>query len=150
MASLEGSELLRFQPNRYPFLMLDKVTDYVPGKYARGLKNFTNNEWFFPAHFPGHPNVPGVLQIEAMTQMMTVALTTLEGLEGKIPHGLKYSGTFRKEVIPGDTMLIFAEIETWRRGICEGRGVCEVGGETVSTAHMTVAIPGELSRYVPN
>ena len=73
--SLNPSELLNYQPNRYPFLMIDYVTKVEPGKYA-GIQNFTNNEWFFPIHFKGHPNVPGALQLEALAQMLTVAITT--------------------------------------------------------------------------
>ena len=66
--SLNGVQLLEYQPNRYPFLMIDYVTKVIPGKEAKGFKNFTNNEWFFPIHFPGHPNVPGALQLEALAQ----------------------------------------------------------------------------------
>ena len=57
--SLNCVELLDYQPNRYPFLMIDYVTDVMPGSYARGYKNLTMNEWYFPKHFPGHPNMPG-------------------------------------------------------------------------------------------
>ena len=69
--SLNSVELLDYQPNRYPFLMIDYVTEVIPGKSAKGYKNFTNNEWFFPIHFVGHPNVPGALQLEALAQMLT-------------------------------------------------------------------------------
>ena len=81
--TLNSTELLDYQPNRYPFLMIDYVSKFEPGKMANGYKNFTNNEWFFPIHFPGHPNVPGALQLEALAQMLTVAITTLPGNKGK-------------------------------------------------------------------
>ena len=71
-------------PHRYPFLMIDYVTDVEPGKYAKGFKNLTNNEWYFPIHFPKGPNMPGALQLEAMAQMLTVAITTQKDLEGSI------------------------------------------------------------------
>lgn len=129
--------------------MIDKVTDYEPGVFASGYKNFTNNEWFFPAHFPGHANVPGVLQLEAMTQMMTVALTTLEGMEGTIPHGLNYSGEVKQEVLPGDRMDIHAVIHSWRRGICSGEARCEVDGITVSLGRMVIAVPSVLNSFLP-
>ena len=73
---LDAKELQRFQPNRYPFLMIDHVTEVEPGIYAKGFKNLTNNEWYFPVHFPNGPNMPGALQLEAMAQMLTVAITT--------------------------------------------------------------------------
>ena len=75
--SLNSYELLDYQPNRYPYLMIDFVTCVEPGKFAHGYKNLSNNEWFFPKHFPGHPNFPGALQLEALAQMLTVAITTL-------------------------------------------------------------------------
>ena len=73
---LDANELQRYQPNRYPFLMIDYVTDVEPGKHAKGYKFLTNNEWYFPVHFPGGANMPGALQLEAMAQMLTVAITT--------------------------------------------------------------------------
>ena len=59
--SLNSVELQEYQPNRYPFLMIDYVDEVSPGKYARGYKNMTMNEWFFPVHFPSGPNMPGAL-----------------------------------------------------------------------------------------
>lgn len=149
MPTLEGSQLLRFQPNRFPFLMIDRVTDYAPGRYARGYKNFTNNEWFFPVHFKGHPNVPGVLQVEAMAQMITVALTTIDGLEGETTRFLNCAAKFRKEVLPGDRMDIDTEIVSWRRGICTGTAICSVDGKTVSEGNLVVSVPKELLRFSP-
>ena len=99
--SLNSVELLEYQPNRYPFLMIDEVTKVQPGVLAEGLKNLTNNEWYFPIHFPNNPNVPGVLQLEALAQMLTVAITTLPGNKGKITHALSHEVRFRKEILPG-------------------------------------------------
>ena len=106
--SLNSVELLRFQPNRYPFLMIDEVTHVIPGKSAKGFKNLTSNEWFFPIHFPGAPNMPGALQLEALAQMLTVAITTQENLAGMVTHAISHKVRFRKEVLPGDRF----EIET--------------------------------------
>ena len=82
--SLNYEELLAYQPNRYPFLMIDKVESVLPGKYAKGHKNLTNNEWYFPIHFPGGANMPGALQLEALAQMLTVATPRPE-LKVKLP-----------------------------------------------------------------
>ena len=71
---LNGQQLQKYQPNRYPFLMIDRVTELMPGDYALGYKNLSNNEWFFPIHFENNPNMPGALQLEAMAQMLTVVL----------------------------------------------------------------------------
>ncbi len=149
MRSLDAVELQRFQPNRYPFLMIDRVTDYEPGVYANGYKNFTNNEWFFPVHFPGAPNVPGALQLEAMAQMLTVALTTIEGLEGSVTHAMKHAVRFRKEVLPGDRFEICAKVLSWSRGVCTGYATSRVDGDIVSEAEMTITIPEILKSYLP-
>ena len=136
--SLTSIELQEYQPNRYPFLMIDFVDEVLPGKYARGYKNMTMNEWFFPIHFPGGPNMPGALQLEALAQMLTVAITTLPGLKGKVTHALSHTVRFRKEVLPGEKFEIHTEVISWKRGICKG---CE--------ADMLITIPEILEEYLP-
>ena len=146
---LGPSELLEYQPNRYPFLMIDVVEDVVPGEYARGFKNLTWNEWYFPQHFPGEPNLPGVLQLEAFAQLMTVAITTLPGLKGKVTRGLSFKISIRREVIPGDRLDLETHILSWKRGIAKGTGVGKVNGEIVSTAEITILIPDILKSFQP-
>jgi len=146
---LNAEELKRFQPNRYPFLMIDYVTDVEPGVHAKGYKNLSNNEWYFPVHFPGGPNMPGALQLEAMAQMLTVALTTQEGLEGKVTHALEHKVRFRKEVLPGEQLFIEANIISWRRGICKGRAIGYTHGEVACEADMLITIPDILDQYIP-
>ena len=132
-----------------PFLMIDKVTEVLPGKYAKGYKNLTNNEWYFPKYFEDHPNMPGALQLEAMAQMLTVAITTIEGLQGKITHALEHKVRFKKEVFPGDRLDISTELISWRRGIGIGQGTCYVEGKEVSSAKMTITIPEILEQFIP-
>jgi len=147
--SLNSIELQEYQPNRYPFLMIDVVELVVPGKSARGYKNLTMNEWYFPVHFPGHPNMPGALQLEALAQMLTVAVTTQEGLKGSVTHALSHTVRFRKEVIPGDRFDIETEVVSWSRGICHGKGVGRTNGEVACEAEMTITIPEILEKYLP-
>ena len=115
--SLNSIELQKYQPNRYPFLMIDHVSLVEPGVLAIGYKNFTNNEWFFPKHFPGHPNFPGALQLEALAQMLTVAITTLEGNKGKITLAISHKINLKREVFPGEKFDIKTEVVSWKRGI---------------------------------
>lgn len=146
---LDPIQLQEFQPNRYPFLMIDVVEEVVPGRFARGYKNLTLNEWYFPQHFPGHPNMPGALQLEALAQMLTVAITTLEGLKGMVTHALSHTVRFRKEVLPGDKLQIETEVISWSRGICRGQGVGRTNGEIAVEAEMTITIPQILEQYLP-
>lgn len=147
--SLNSTELLDYQPNRYPFLMIDYVTEVVPGVSAEGYKNLTMNEWYFPIHFPNHPNVPGVLQLEALAQMLTVAITTLPGNKGKITHALSHEVRFKKEVLPGQKFVIKTKVNSWKRGICEGFGQGLVDDEVACEAKMKITIPEILEKYLP-
>jgi 3-hydroxyacyl-[acyl-carrier-protein] dehydratase len=147
--SLSPQELLSFQPNRFPFLMIDHVSAVEPGKFASGHKNLTWNEWFFPLHFPGNPNVPGALQLESMAQLLTVVITTLPGMAGKVTHALSHKVRFRKEIIPGDRLDLYAELISWNRGIAKGRGWGKVSGEIACEAEMTITIPEILELHLP-
>jgi len=148
--SLNCLELQAYQPNRYPFLMIDHVDEVLPGKYARGYKNLTMNEWYFPVHFPDGPNMPGALQLEALAQMLTVAVTTLPGLKGKVTHALQHTVRFRKEVLPGKKFEIDAQVISWNRGICKGRGIATVDGEVACEADMLITIPEILEQFLPS
>lgn len=147
--SLNAEELKEYQPNRYPFLMIDGVSAVEPGKYAKGHKNLSNNEWYFPVHFPGGPNMPGALQLEAMAQMLTVAITTQDGLKGCVTHALEHTVRFKKEVLPGDTLYIEAHIDSWRRGICKGHATGTTRGEIACEAKMLITIPDILEQFLP-
>ena len=129
--------------------MIDYVTVVVPGKLAKGYKNFSNNEWFFPIHFPGHPNVPGALQLEAMAQMLTVAITTLPGNKGKAAHAISHNVKYKREIVPGERLEIETKVLSWNRGICKGTGKGIVSGELACEAEMTLTIPDILNKFLP-
>jgi 3-hydroxyacyl-[acyl-carrier-protein] dehydratase len=147
--SLDCIKLQEYQPNRYPFLMIDHVDLVIPGICAKGFKNLTMNEWYFPKHFPGAPNMPGALQLEALAQMLTVAITTLPGHKGKVTHALSHTVRFRKEVIPGDRLVIETEVISYKRGIAKGRGVAYTDGDIACEADMLIAIPDILMQFLP-
>lgn len=147
--SLDSEELKRYQPNRYPFLLIDRVTEVVPGKYAKGYKNVTNNEWYIPVHFPGDPNMPGCLQVEAMAQMLTVAILTTEGMEDKIVHGYKHAGTFHQEIVPGDKLEMNAEIISFKRGLCKGKVQGFVDGILTCELESMIIIPDIFNKFKP-
>ncbi len=93
--------------------------------------------------------MPGALQLEALAQMLTVAITTLPGLQGKVTHALQHTVRFRKEVLPGKRFEIDARVLSWSRGICKGRGVATVDGEVACQADMLITIPEILEQYLP-
>ncbi len=147
--SLNAQELQKYEQIRYPLLMIDYVTEVIPGKSAKGYKYFTNNEWFFPIHFPNEPNVPGALQLEAMAQMLTVAITTLPNLAGETTRFISFEVKCKREVLPGERFDIETEVISWRRGICKGKGVAYVNGELACEANMMITIPTVLEQYKP-
>jgi len=134
--TVEIEEIMEMIPHRYPFLLIDKVTDMVLGESAVGIKNVTVNEPFFQGHFPGHPIMPGVLIIEAMAQ--TSAILVIE-TTGKKAGNVVYFMTvdqarFRKPVRPGDRVLLRVEKQRHRGNVWKFRGEARVEGQLVAEA----------------
>ncbi len=134
-ASIEIHEVLARLPHRYPFLLVDRATDYIANTSITGIKNVTVNEPFFPGHFPGAPVMPGVLQIEALAQ--TGALLMSKTLEADISKHLILfmsvdNARFKKPVLPGDVMEMPVEVLFARRNIFKFRGRVMVRGELAS------------------
>lgn len=147
--SFNAEELREYESNRYPFLLIDRVTECVPGKYAKGYKNLTNNEWFFPKHYPGHSMMPGVLQVEALSQMFRVALTTMDELDDVYAVVADMKAKFIKEVHPGDRLDIDAEVKSYARGV--GRGLVKgyVDGSLACVTELTMIFPAVFNIYQP-
>ncbi|MFN0127409.1 MAG: bifunctional UDP-3-O-[3-hydroxymyristoyl] N-acetylglucosamine deacetylase/3-hydroxyacyl-ACP dehydratase [Verrucomicrobiales bacterium] len=132
---LDVNEVMRILPHRYPFLMVDRVIGFEGENKCTAVKSVTINEPFFQGHFPGHPVMPGVLQLEAMAQVASILMLRIPENAGKIGYFMSADEVkFRKPVVPGDTLVIEAEIIKNRRNIGQARGRCTVNGETVSEA----------------
>jgi UDP-3-O-[3-hydroxymyristoyl] N-acetylglucosamine deacetylase/3-hydroxyacyl-[acyl-carrier-protein] dehydratase len=135
--SLDVNMVMKILPHRYPFLMVDRVTK-IDGIKIQAIKNVSINEPFFEGHFPGHPIMPGVLQLEAIAQV--AGILTLNNPEnwGKIAYFLAADTVkWRKPVLPGDTLVIDVEVMKSRGKIGKAKGVCSVNGNTVSEAVVT-------------
>ena len=138
---LNVSEIMSVLPHRYPFLLVDKITELVEGKKAIGTKNVTINEPFFQGHFPNYPVMPGVLIIEALAQVGAVVALSLPENKGKIGFlaGID-EARFRRQVVPGDVLRLEAEMEKMRGGIGKAKAVAYVGEELVCEARLMFAL----------
>jgi UDP-3-O-[3-hydroxymyristoyl] N-acetylglucosamine deacetylase/3-hydroxyacyl-[acyl-carrier-protein] dehydratase len=140
-AVLGPEDILKILPHRYPFLLIDRVTGFSSDLKCTAIKNLTMNEEFFQGHFPGHPVMPGVLQLEAMAQTASILIMRLPDNQGKIGYFLSANNVkFRKPVVPGDTLFVDAEITKMRRNIGQAVATCSVNGEIVSSAELKFAV----------
>jgi len=148
--NLDAYAIQQYQQNRYPLLFIDYVEEVVPGKNAKGHKNFTFNEWFFPAHFADEPNVPGFIQIEALTQLFLMTFLTLPGNKGKKTGFISIENArFKKKIIPGDRLDIQAELKSYRRGLAKGTSTGYIKEEIACSVELVIAIPDILNEFIP-
>ena len=129
-------------PHRYPFLLVDRVTEFEPNKRIVGIKNVTINEPFFQGHFPGHPVMPGVLVIEALAQAggILTQLSHQSGAEGKLFYLVKIDNAkFSKMVVPGDQLVLQVELKRTIRNMALYTGIAKVAGEVTACADILCA-----------
>ena len=139
-AAMDIDEIMRLLPHRYPFLLVDRITR-IDGNKITGLKNVSMNELYFMGHFPGHPIMPGVLQLEAIAQVAGILMLKQFENHGKIAYFMSAESVkFRNPVRPGDTLLIDVELTKTRGKIGRAKGVCTVGGTVVSEAEVTFMV----------
>lgn len=134
---LDINEIMRILPHRFPFLMVDRIIEVQEDTRAVGVKAVTINEPYFVGHFPGHPVMPGVLQVEAMAQVASIVMMRKPENVGKIGYFMSADSVkFRKPVFPGDTLFIHCEMISAKKRLGKAACKCMVNGEVVSEGEL--------------
>jgi 3-hydroxyacyl-[acyl-carrier-protein] dehydratase len=140
MSAMDIHDILEHLPHRYPFLLVDRVLEVVPGQRITALKNVTMNEPFFPGHYPHHPVMPGVLVIEALAQ--TAAILSFKTMGSKPDDKSVYyfvgidGARFKRPVTPGDQLILEVSIITNKRGIWKYAATAKVDGQLAAEAEL--------------
>ena len=136
--------------NKYPWLYLDRVIDIKPGKFVKAIKNFTYNEIFFPAHFPGDPSVPGFIQIECCMQCFLLTFLSLEQYKRhETADRLLNNVQVKRKIVPGDILELFANLDSFSRGVAKGHVESYVNGQQAISFEVTAVVVDELDRFKP-
>jgi 3-hydroxyacyl-[acyl-carrier-protein] dehydratase len=144
---LNYQQILDFQQNREPYLMIDHVDEVVPGKFAKGYKNL-NDEWFFKVHWKDDPNMPGMLQIEGLIQLSALVILTLPGNKGKKMYLTSANDLmFKKKIVPGDKYIMTTKLNHYKRGIANFSAEGSVGDQIVNKAKFNLVLPDEIKKY---
>lgn len=138
---IDLKKILEILPHRYPFLLVDRVTELEPGKKAVGLKNVTINEQFFQGHFPGEPIMPGVLIVEALAQVGGVAVLSMPEHKGKLALFTGINNfRFKQMVKPGDQLELTVTMTAMRSNLGKGEAVAKVDGKVVASGELWFAL----------
>ncbi|MGA6992576.1 MAG: 3-hydroxyacyl-ACP dehydratase FabZ [Candidatus Deferrimicrobiaceae bacterium] len=140
-----AQEIMRLLPHRYPFLLLDRIVEWEPGRRIVGLKNVTINEPFFTGHFPGYPIMPGVLIIEALAQAGGfLALKAMED-EAKIAYFAGIDNCkFRRPVLPGDQLRLECAVIAHKGPVWKVHGQATVDGVLAAKADLTASLADQM------
>ena len=142
---LNKKQIINIQKNRDPYLLMDYATKIVPGKSIEGYKNLKKNEWFFKVHWQGDPNMPGMLQVEAMVQMSSLIIFTLPNINEKTLHLANATNIkFFKKIIPGDKLEILSKLVSSNRGLYKFEAEGYVKKKIACKADFTLILPGSV------
>jgi 3-hydroxyacyl-[acyl-carrier-protein] dehydratase len=141
--------IMECQKNRYPMLFLDRVTECVPGEYAKGFKKFSYNEWFFHGYETSSPKVWNVIQIEAMSQLFLMTFLSKDELRGSIAVSNKFDKVqFFRKIVPGECLELEATLESFGRGVAKGKVIGSVNGEPACSMTCTIIVPKLFGNFL--
>jgi len=142
------SQYLRHVP---PILLVDKILDIKPGIECSTFLKLSKDKWFFNCHYPDYPVMPGSLLVEAMSQTMTMVVTSMDEFNKEWGGTLLLSSIsnakFKKEALPGFDLIMSAKIDSFKRGVIKGNVICESEGELICTCEMTIIIPNAMRQF---
>lgn len=148
---LNKKEILEYQKNRDPYLMIDFAENVVPGVSADGYKKLSENDWFFKCHWEGDPNMPGMLQIEALVQMAALAIVTLPGKKGRVLYITSATNLqFKKKILIGDKLSMKTKILNYKRGVAACSAVGYVNNILACKAEFNLIDPIEMKKFNVN
>ncbi|MBL7013210.1 MAG: 3-hydroxyacyl-ACP dehydratase FabZ [Candidatus Marinimicrobia bacterium] len=135
-------DIIKLIPHRYPFILIDRIENMIPGESLTAIKNVTINEPFFQGHFPGKPVMPGVLILESMAQ--AGSFLALKTVDNPMSKNMLFSGVdsakFRKPIMPGDTIVIKMRLVKRKLNLCKFEGEAYVGESLVTKASISATI----------
>ncbi len=138
---LNKSQIIKIQKNRDPYLLMDYATKVLPGKSVEGYKILKKNEWFFKVHWPGDPNMPGMLQVEAMIQMSSLIVFTMPNMKMKTLYLADSNNIkFFKKIIPGGKLKIISKLISSSRGLYKFESEGYVKQKIVCKANFTLVL----------
>ena len=145
---LDKKGIYEYQQNREPYLLIDYASEIIPGKSAKGYKNLNADEWFFKVHWPNDPNMPGMLQIEALIQMCALSILSLPGNKGKVVYLTAATNLkFIEKIIPNCRLDIETQIKSFKRGLANCEGIGLVKNRVVCKAEFNLILPEEIKKY---
>ena len=146
--SLNKKQIEEYQKNRNPYLFIDFVDSVTPGESIKGYKDLNIKEWFFKVHWPDDPNMPGMLQIEALTQMSALSILTLPGNKGKVMYLVSADKLkFKKKILPNSRLHIRSKVNKYTRGMANFSAEGIIDDKLVCSAELNLILPDVIKIY---